>query len=205
MSLEPIIAISALEHHVFCPRQCALVHVDGIWVENEHTANGDLGHRRVDSGEHKVERGRLVLRAIPLWSEHLGLTGRADAIEVGSDGSLTPVEYKIGRPHGDAAHVQLCAQALCIEEMTARRVGHGALWFGAPRRRVEVEIDKELRARTCSVIIEVRNWLAANALPPPVDDARCATCQLVEVCQPSLTAHPARITRHLEQVFACGS
>lgn len=205
MSIEPAVAISALEHHVYCPRQCALVHVDGIWVESEHTARGDLGHRRVDSAEHKVERGRLVLRSIPLWSEQLGLTGRADAIEVSDDGTLTPVEYKMGRRHGDAAHVQLCAQALCIEEMTDRRVELGALWFGAPRRRVEVALDEELRLRTCSVIAEVRSWLTSRTLPPAADDERCTTCQLVEVCQPSLTAHPARVARHLEEVFSCDS
>ncbi len=204
MSTEPVVAISALEHHVYCPRQCALIHVDGIWVESEHTARGDLGHARVDSGKHKVERGRLVLRAIPLWSEQFGLTGRADAIEVATDGSFIPVEYKIGRRHGDAAHVQLCAQALCIEEMTGRRVARGALWFAAPRRRLEVELDEDLRTLTCSVIEEVRCWLTAQVLPPALDDDRCATCQLVEVCQPSLTAHPGRVARHLEEVFACG-
>lgn len=118
MTTEPVIALSALEHHVYCPRQCALIHVDGLWIDSEHTVRGDLGHRRADSGEHKQERGRLVLRAVPLWSEQLGLTGRADVVELHSDGSLVPVEYKIGRRHGDAAHVQLCAQALCLEEMT---------------------------------------------------------------------------------------
>jgi CRISPR-associated exonuclease Cas4 len=205
VSIEPVVAISALEHHVYCPRQCALVHVDGIWVESEHTARGDLGHRRVDSAEHKAERGRLVLRAIPLWSEEFGLTGRADAIEVGPGGSLTPVEYKIGHRHGDAAHVQLCAQALCIEEMTGRHVERGALWFGAPRRRIAVALDEELRLRTLTVIEDVRSWLTARSLPPAVDDARCETCQLVEVCQPSLIAHPARCVRYLEEVFSCGS
>lgn len=197
--------ISALEHHVYCPRQCALVHVDGIWVESEHTVRGDFGHRRVDSAEHKVERGRLVLRAIPLWSEELGLTGRADVIEVEPDGSLIPTEYKIGRRHGDVAHVQLCAQALCIEEMTGRHVERGALWFGAPRQRIEVALDEELRLRTIALITEVRSWLTARCLPPAVDDARCETCQLVEICQPSLTAHPTRVVRYLEELFSCDS
>lgn len=107
--VEPVVPISALEHHVYCPRQCALIHVDGLWVESEHTLRGTLGHRRADSAAHRTERGSRVLRAIPLWSEALGLTGRADIVEVAEDGSVAPVEYKIGTRHRDTAHIQLCA------------------------------------------------------------------------------------------------
>jgi CRISPR-associated exonuclease Cas4 len=203
MTSEVRIPISALEHHVYCARQCALIHVEGMWVESEHTARGDLGHRRVDSGEHRNERNRLVLRAIPLWSEALGLTGRADAIEVHADGSFVPIEYKTGTRHGDAAHVQLCAQALCLEEMTGRRIARGGVWFTASRRRVLVYLDAELRARTRAVIDEVRMWLSRDQLPPAVNDARCQSCQLVEVCQPRVTARPAQVIAYLEEVFAC--
>ena len=107
----PVIAISAIEHFAYCPRQCALIHCDGVWADNSHTVQGSRAHRRVDSGQHRRERGRLVLRAIPLWSESLGLSGRADAVEIES-GSVRPVEYKSGVPHGSAADLQLCAQAL---------------------------------------------------------------------------------------------
>jgi len=203
MSIEPVLPISALEHYKYCPRQCMLIHVDGLWVESEHTARGDLGHRRVDSGAHRVERGHLTLRGIPLWSESLGLTGRADAIEILPDGSITPVEYKIGVPHGSTAHVQLCAQALCLEEMTGTPVPQGALWFDSPRRRLPVLLGDDLRSLTVRVITETREWMNASALPPPVDDARCTECQLAELCQPWLCAHPNTVSSYLEELVRC--
>ncbi|MXW23318.1 MAG: Dna2/Cas4 domain-containing protein, partial [Chloroflexi bacterium] len=95
MTPDPVIQISAIEHFVYCPRQCALIHCDGVWSDNAHTVRGARAHRRVDSGEHRQERGRQVLRAIPLWSEELGLSGRADAVEV-EDDAVRPVEYKAG-------------------------------------------------------------------------------------------------------------
>lgn len=206
MNPEPVIQISALEHHAYCPRQCALIHVDGVWSDNAHTIRGTRGHRRVDSGQHRIERGRRVLRALPLWSESLGLTGRADAVEVTADDQLVPVEYKIGVRHGDAADIQLCAQALCLEEMTGRPVATGALWFSGPRRRTKVAIDAALRARTRRVIDEVRTLLTAAHLPPAVDDERCGSCQLLGHCLPGAVAHPNRVLTHLEQeVFACAS
>ncbi|MGH2747357.1 MAG: CRISPR-associated protein Cas4 [Actinomycetota bacterium] len=125
MAVEPIVLLSALEHHMYCPRQCALIHVDGVWQENPHTVRGSYGHRRVDTDRPRMERGVKMLRGIPLWSEELGLSGRADAVEVHPDGSLLPVEYKIGSPHGRAAAVQLCAQALCLEEMMSTSVPAG--------------------------------------------------------------------------------
>ena len=103
MSAELVVPVAALEHHVYCPRQCALIHVDGLWFDNRHTVRGQAGHRRADSGEIKSERGRTVLRSVPLFSERLGLSGRADAIEVHTDSSVVPVEYKMGVRHGIAA------------------------------------------------------------------------------------------------------
>ena len=96
MAVEPIVLLSALEHHMYCPRQCALIHVDGVWQENPHTVKGSFGHKRVDTDPPRVERGVKMLRGIPLWSEELGLSGRADAVEVHPDGTMVPVEYKIG-------------------------------------------------------------------------------------------------------------
>lgn len=103
MEPTPPIPISALEHHEYCPRQCALIHADGIWTDNAHTVRGTAGHRRVDNAPSRVERGRMVLRGLPLWSEQLGIAGRADVVEVSDDGHLTPVEYKTGVRHGRAA------------------------------------------------------------------------------------------------------
>lgn len=205
MSPEPTVPISAIEHHAYCPRQCALIHVDGLWTDNAHTVRGERGHRRVDAGPSRTERGRRVLRGVPLWSEALGLSGRADAIEVFPDGTIVPVEYKIGDRHGDAAHLQVCGQALCLEEMLGRPVREGAVWFASPRRRVCVLIDDDLRARTIAAVEEIRGWLRAEILPPPVDDGRCRKCQLLDLCQPSLCARPERVTTYLRNVVGCES
>lgn len=203
---EPLIPISAIEHHVYCPRQSALIHVDGVWSDNAHTVRGSRGHRRVDSGAHKRERERLVLRGIPLWSERLGLTGRADAVEVHKDETLVPVEYKIGRRHGSAADLQLCAEALCLEEMIGSSVPVGFLWLASPRRRMIVRMDPDLRARTETVIEEIRAFFGSKTLPPAVDDARCPECQLLAHCMPGLVARADSTLLYLrKQVFGCGS
>ncbi|QBI19646.1 CRISPR-associated protein Cas4 [Egibacter rhizosphaerae] len=202
---EPL-PISALEHWVYCPRQCAFIHVEGLWQDNPHTVRGTWGHRRPDTGTDRVERGRRVLRGVPLHSHHLGLIGRADVVEVHRDGTVVPVEYKVGGRHGDTAEVQLCAEALCLEEMTDRRVPEGALWHSGPRRRTAVPIDEGLRARTRALIDEVRAALAAGRLPPAVNDARCAQCQFLDQCLPSVIDDAPWVARYLaEEVFACGS
>jgi CRISPR-associated exonuclease Cas4 len=202
---EPIVALAALEHYAYCPRQCALIHVDGVWSDNVHTVRGTYGHRRADTPFQRTERGRLVVRALPLWSEQLGLTGRADAVEFGP-GTVAPVEYKMGVAHGDAAHVQLCAQALCLEEMLHCSIPRGFLWFSGPRRRLDSEIDDALRSRTLEVIEGVRATLSATLLPFPVDDARCAECQLLGHCLPGVAGHPAEAAIYVAQeVFRCGS
>lgn len=197
--------LSALEHHIYCPRQCALIHVDGVWTDNRHTVAGTAGHRRVDTARDRVERGLVILRHVPLWSEELGLTGRADALQLSpATGAVVPVEYKMGRPHGDAARVQLCAQALCLEEMTGSRVTTGYLWYGTSRRRQRVQIDEPLRALTLATIADVRRAFRAQRLPSPVDDARCASCQLLDHCQPELSAQPDRVSAYLASALRCG-
>lgn len=199
MSVEPVIAISAIEHHAYCARQCALIHVDGVWVDNRHTVRGERGHRRVDSGAHRMERGRLMLRAIPLWSETLGLTGRADAVEVGP-GAVAPVEYKIGTRHGNAARLQLCAQALCLEEMLDVEVPVGYLWFSAHRRRERVELDRALRQETMDVVQQIRSSFEAPVLPAAVDDERCQECQLIGHCLPDVVADPDGVTSYMDEL-----
>ncbi len=205
MNTEPVVPLSALEHHVYCPRQCALIHVDGVWADNVHVLRGSRGHRRVDSGEHRTERGRRVLRALPLWSERLGLTGRADAVEDHDDGAVVPVEYKVGGRHGLAAHVQLTAQALCLEEMLGQPVGEGAIWFSATRRREVVVIDAALREQTCEVIEEVRRWLCSDRLPPAPNDARCTECQLLGHCLPDVVAGADHVSAYIKDIVRCVS
>lgn len=206
MNDDPPLPLSALEHHLYCPRQAALIHVDGVWVDNPATVRGSHGHRRADTAPPRTERGRLVLRGVPLWSERLNLTGRADTIELHPDGSIVPVEYKIGHRHGLTGDVQLCAQALCLEEMIGIPVPYGYLWYAATRRRRRVTFESALRSATLTAISEARQWLAAQHLPPAVDDERCPACQLRDHCQPELAAHPELVDRYLDQVvFTCDS
>lgn len=205
MTVEPVVQISALEHYQYCPRQCALIHVDGVWSDNAHVVRGHHGHRRVDSGDHRTERGRRVLRSVPLWSEQFGLTGRADAVEVHDDGRVVPVEYKMGVRHGITAHVQLAAQALCLEEMTGRDVSTGGLWFSAVRRREAVSIDDHLRGLTLAAIEEVRAMFTAARLPQPPNDQRCRECQLLGHCLPGVVADPQAVAAYAGEVICSGS
>jgi CRISPR-associated exonuclease Cas4 len=201
---QPVVAISALEHHMYCPRQCALIHVDGIWTDNEHTVRGTAGHRRPDTGADRMERGMRALWHVPLWSNEHGLTGRADVILAVAD-RVVPVEYKIGRRHELAADVQLCAQALCLEEMLGLPVRYGFVWYSAPRRRARVDLDVPLRDLTVRAIGEVRGWLLREKLPPAPADARCASCQLLDHCQPDVCAAPERVDAYVAGLLVCDS
>ena len=203
MTDTAVIPISAIEHYVYCPRQCALIHCDGVWSDNAHTVRGSHAHRRVDSGRHRRERGRQVLRAIPLWSERLGLSGRADAVEM-DQGKVWPVEYKAGVRHGMAADMQLCAQAMCLEEMLCVDIPLGYVWYGGPRRRGQVDFTSSLRCEVEAIIDDIRRQLVAASLPEAPNDARCAECQLQNHCLPGLTSAPQRVSRYMTAaVFRC--
>ena len=205
MTPEPVIPISAIEHFAYCPRQCALIHCDGVWADNAHTVRGTRAHRRVDDGQPRTERGRWVMRGIPLWSEPLGLSGRADVVEV--DGaSVRPVEYKSGVRHGAAADLQLCAQALCLEEMLGVEIPHGYVWYRGPRRRLKVDFTEQLRGEVREVIGLIRAQLTGFELPEAPNDARCGECQLRHHCLPELTSAPRRVSRYMDRVvFGCAT
>ena len=206
VSVEPIVPISAIEHFAYCSRQCALIHCDGVWSDNQHTIRGARAHRRVDSGAHRRERGRTVLRGIPLWSESLGLSGRADAVEVSADERVHPVEYKAGVRHGNTADLQLCAQALCLEEMLAVEIPHGSVWYGGPRRRITVPFTSALRHEVRGIVREIRSQLLTGELPEPVDDQRCDECQLLHHCLPGISGAQRKVGRYMaDVVFACAT
>ena len=183
--------LSALQHWLFCPRQCALIHVERLWAENLATAEGRVLHERADAGHPESRDGARVLRAVQLASEMHGLHGVADVVEM-RDGTPYPVEYKRGRPKAHRAdEVQLCAQALCLEEMTGAVVPEGALFYGKTRRRKVVAMDAGLRALTLSVGSEARAALHAGALPSPVHDPRrCNACSLLHLCRPEAPRDP---------------
>jgi len=190
--------ISALQHWLFCPRQCALIHVERLWTENRLTAEGRALHERADDGHPESRDGIRVLRAVSVASEAHGLHGVADVVEM--RGSVPyPIEYKRGRPKAHRADdVQLCAQALCLEEMTGQSVSEGALFYGRNRRRVVVAVDGDLRALTLAVATDVRAAIAAGALPPPVHDPRrCNACSMHNLCRPEAPRDPGPDWMHL--------
>ncbi|MGH9837075.1 MAG: CRISPR-associated protein Cas4 [Blastocatellia bacterium] len=187
LQVEEPILISALNQYIFCPRRCALMHVEGIWADNEHTVVGSLLHDRADEPGYETDDGVTLLRALPLYSERYGLTGKADIVEL-REGEPVPVEYKKGkRRKFDNDDVQLCAQAFCLEEMFATEVSRGFIYHAASRRRREVIFDWRLRAETERTIIAVREMLAAGRVPAAELKPRCDGCSLRGVCMPELT------------------
>jgi len=186
--LAPV-ALSALQHWSYCPRQCALIHVEQVFTEDVHTARGRAVHSTVDHpGAERVGTVRIE-RSMPLWNDRLGLVGRADLVEFEGDGTPYPVEYKHG-PRRRHRHddLQLAAQALCLEEMTQRAVPFGAIFHFSSRRRRQVAIDCDLRAAVEEAVRAVRALLSSPVLPEPVDDARCRHCSLAESCQPAVVS-----------------
>src|SRR5205814_9726038 len=145
-------------------RECALIHVEQTFDANVFTIRGLLAHERVEGGDDTVSRGVRTVRDIPLWSERLGLRGKADLVEFRAEGPY-PVEYKVGRRRGEHADLQLCAQALCLEEMLGVAVPRGAIFYHAVRRRREVVFGQALRERTLMAIDAIRAILAAQRLP----------------------------------------
>lgn len=196
------IPISALQHWSYCPRQCALIHVEQAFADNVYTARGHAAHARVD--EPRAERAGTVRfeRAMPLWSERLGLVGKSDLVEFDAQGTPYPVEYKHGprrqRIHDD---LQLAAQAICLEEMTGKTAPFGAIYHFSSRRRREVAIDADLRLKVEEATVAVRQMLTAGILPPPVNDARCRHCSLKELCQPEVLASRNRYRAQLHELL----
>lgn len=185
---EDLIPLSAVQHMLYCPRQCALIHNEQQWAENQFTAEGRILHERVDAGTRDRRHGVTTARNVALRSRRLGLAGVADVVEIHSGGQPYPVEYKRGRPKRHRAdEVQLCAQALCLEEMLGGSVPEGALFYGQSRRRKVVSFDPELRQLTQAVAHQTRTMLRSGETPPPAyDRKKCGACSLQQVCQPRM-------------------
>ena len=185
------IPLSALQHWCYCPRQCALIHVEQVFADNLHTLRGQAAHKQVDQPGVETRAGLRVERALPVWNDRLGLIGKADVVEFEPDGTPYPVEYKHGSRNkaawiGSCDDLQLAAQALCLEEMTGKPVSVGALFYATSKRRREVKIDSALRERVINAASAVRDLLDAGVLPAPTFDRRCDKCSLRELCQPAL-------------------
>ena len=198
LAIQPVadadlIALSALQHYLYCPRQCALIHIEQAWAENTATAEGRVAHERVHAVESEVRRGVRTVTGMPLRCRRLGVTGIADVVELhrSADGGWRPfpVEHKRGRPKAHRAdEVQLCAQAMALEEMFAVEIAEGALFYGQPRRRTPIAFDPPLRALTQEVAAAAHALVAGGRTPRMgYDKQRCDGCSLIEICRPRIT------------------
>jgi CRISPR-associated exonuclease Cas4 len=191
---DDLIPLSALQHYLYCPRQCALIHVEQAWAENRFTAEGRVLHEATSEIGHEKRRGVRVVTAMPLVSRRLGVSGIADLVEMHKTEvghwRPFPVEYKRGKPKKHRAdEVQLCAQAIALEEMFDVTLTDGALFYGETRRRITVSIDVGLRDLTAQIALQTRALLAGTQTPAAQFEARkCNACSLVELCQPKRLA-----------------
>lgn len=196
------IALSALQHWIYCPRQCGLIHLEQAFEENIHTARGQAVHRLVDTPGYDIKSGVRVERALPVWNDRFHLIGKADLVEFHPDGTIYPVEFKHGakrqKLHDD---IQLAAQAICLEEMLGRPVPRGAIFHATSHRRREVLITEELKQRVIDTAEAIRNMLASGKLPPPVNDARCRECSLKDICQPEALTQRSRQHQQRQNLF----
>lgn len=201
---EDLLPLSALQHHLYCPRQCALIHVDGLWAESQETVEGRHLHENVDSGGHTTREGVRTTRGLQIRSLRLGIVGRSDVVEFPADGPPCPVEFKRGRPKAiDADRVQLCAQAFCLEEMLGVQIPEGDLYYGRTRRRERVVLSAELRARTEETVAAVRTLVNAGSTPRAEYVARkCDRCSLKGLCLPGGTGPTRSASRYLARALS---
>lgn len=204
---DEYIQLSALQHMLFCRRQCALIHVEQLWVENRYTAEGRVMHERVDRGDSE-DRGRIrVAYSLPLKSRQMGISGKADVVEFhlkegdgGNQWVPFPVEYKRGKPKKNLSDkVQLCAQAICLEEMTGRSVTEGALFYGKTRRRLNVTFDRELRRVTSETAEKVHQLISDGTTPPAKYEKKCDTCSFFDLCLPRAVGKKRNISAWLNK------
>jgi CRISPR-associated exonuclease Cas4 len=201
-----LIPLSALNHFMFCERRAALIHTEGVFPRNQFTVQGDMVHQTADDPGYRERRGCRTVRAMALFNDQLGLTGRADIVEFWPrDGGEEPrpVDYKRGKASNWANdHVQLCAQALCLEEMLGVTVEQGSIYHAASRRRTVVHFDAELRDHTLGAINGLRALLTSNVIPAPVYRPRCHGCSFEPTCLPEQRDDSPGLARYMRQLFA---
>jgi len=205
-SPEDLIQLSTLQHMAFCERQCALIHIEQTWTESGRTAEGRIMHERVHD-ERRESRGDVRIDyGVALRSLRLGLVGKADVVEFHrqpSDAWLPfPVEYKRGKPKADDCDkVQLCAQAICLEEMLTRAIPAGALFYGQTRHRLDVVFDESLRRVTEETAHRAHALITSGRTPPPVYEQRCESCSLMADCLPKTIQKRRSVKSYLTRIL----
>lgn len=201
-----LLPISALQHLLFCERQCALIHIEQVWSENRFTTEGRILHENVHEQGDEKRAGVKIARALQLRSLKLGLSGVADVVEFHRDEITSgwlpfPVEYKRGKPkEEDWDRVQLCAQAMCLEEMRGVEIPKGAIFYGKTRRRLDVVIDDELRKLTAETARRLHELIRSGKTPPPLYDDRCEQCSLLDVCMPRVMRRNRKVADYIDSM-----
>lgn len=177
-----------------------MIHIERLWAENLYTAEGRALHEKVDAGKGESRPGFKLLRGVELRSHRFGLVGRADVVEL-RGGKPYPVEYKRGRAKRHRAdEVQLCAQALCLEEMFACAIPEGALFYGKTRRRKLIALDENLRVLTLGCAEELRACRDSGVLPQAVyEPPRCGACSLLDHCRPRVLGRKRPVDQWLRR------
>lgn len=190
---DQLLALSGLQHIAYCPRQWALIHLEQIWTDSLDTVRGELFHERADLPGYSSGRGVRSERAVRLVSRRLGIYGVADVVEYGRDGSVVPIEYKVGKPKvEDWDRLQVAAQAMCLEEMEGVHVAMGALFYGETRRREYLAIDDTLRGRVEQLASKMHELFDSGKTPRAVTSQKCRRCSLKDDCAPETTELDAR-------------
>lgn len=215
---EDLLALSGIQHMAFCPRQWALIHIERLWAENVRTVEGKLMHEKADNPFIQESRGNVIItRSIPLASYFLGLYGIADVVEFRrSQDNATgiplsdyegvwiphPVEYKRGKPKPDERDkVQLCSQAICLEEMYKTKIDCGSLYYGETRHREHVEFDQDLRGQVQSLASAMHQLFSAGNTPKANYSKHCKQCSLVDLCMPKVSTKRASVKQYLNNAL----
>ena len=202
---DDFIQLSALQHYLFCPRQCALSYIEKIWEENLLTAEGGIMHDKAHEEQFEMRDGVKVERGMPLRSIKLGLNGKADVVEFykSPDRKMWlpfPVEYKHGKPkENNCDRVQLCAQAMCLEESLNVKIPKGAVFYGKTRRRLDVKFNEELRKETEDTAHRLHEFVKAGKTPRPEYSKKCKSCSLISVCMPLAFERRISVDKYLKE------
>ncbi len=197
---DEYLMLSGIQHFAFCRRQWAIIHIEKQWEENVHTVLGDIMHERAhDIRLTEQANGNLIVRALPVKSQSLGISGECDIVEFkkvkngitifGHNGlySVCPVEYKKGKPKVDDVDIlQLVAQVICLEEMFYTEIKYGYLYYGETRRRIKIEITKELRDKVNDMFYEMHVLYNKEYTPKVKWSKSCNACSLKEICLPKI-------------------
>ncbi|MFV0389573.1 MAG: CRISPR-associated protein Cas4 [Pyrinomonadaceae bacterium] len=196
-----VVSISSINQYEFCPRRCALVLIEGVWADNSHTLAGALIHNQVDTSGYETRRGVTLLRALPLFSHNLGISGKADIVELHGE-EYVPVEYKKGAKRKFVNDdMQLAAQAMCLEEMFSTSVKKGYIYHAKSNKRRKVLIDAKLREKVLAAISNIRTMLTSEKVPSAEYSKRCDECSIYSFCIPKLsdTAEREKLMMKYEQ------